>query len=141
MSCLLTQSSSDGGSNAQSDTSMRTAYTVDANGRQLNSIMKVFGKKHASQNSKPIIAHYIKKTGDIKMIGNGIQLNSRWNTFKQDSPMPKSSSLLRSMRLSISTGDMRSMNSPYTRITPHSMQKCFSCLTISTSAKEIPEFW
>ncbi|GFR33617.1 g_PROTEIN_RECEP_F1_2 domain-containing protein [Trichonephila clavata] len=141
MSCLLTQSSSDGGSNAQSDTSMRTAYTVDANGRQINSIMKVFGKKHASQNSKPIVAHYIKKTGDIKMIGNGVQLNSRWNNFKQDSHMPECPPLLRSMRLSISAGDMRTMNIPKTRKTPLSMKKCFSCLTISTSAKEMPEFW
>ncbi|XP_055944439.1 QRFP-like peptide receptor [Argiope bruennichi] len=140
MSCLLTQSSSDGGSNANSEASMRTACTVDANGRPISSIMRAFTKKRSSQK---IIAQYIKKTGAISLANaNNLQVSIQNN--KYDPLYPRNSSLLSQLspakpkldrKHSSSLGDVSKLNQSTSEISSIQPKRCFSCLTISSDGR------
>ncbi|GBO22934.1 hypothetical protein AVEN_207751-1 [Araneus ventricosus] len=140
MSCLLTQSSSDGGSIANSEASMRTAYTVDANGRPISSIMRAFTKKRSSQR---IIAQYIKKTGVINLSNaNSFQNNVQRNKYDPFYPRngnlsnqftPTKSKLDR--KLSSSLGDLSKWSHSNTEISSLEPKRCFSCLTINSEGR------
>ncbi|GIZ00391.1 g_PROTEIN_RECEP_F1_2 domain-containing protein [Caerostris extrusa] len=143
MSCFLTQSSSDGGSNASDGASMRTGCTVDVNARPKGSLMRALTKKRSSQK---IITQYIKKTGVITFSNNNS--NSKlYNSVQQDkcnSSDLKINCLMNHCppmkvklngHLSSSVGDVTKLFNSSSELSPNGAKRCLSCVTINSEGR------
>lgn len=128
MSCFVAHSSSDSGSCGHSDTTQRTAFTID---HRKGSILKSFIKKRSTPK---IIVQYVKRNSQL-LFSDSLPEDPQLYEKEHDKTH------LRKMRLRkncSSTGDLRLLENVSNTTSPlGSHRKCLSCCEINSKESAI----
>lgn len=128
MSCFAAHSSSDSGSCGHSDTTQRTACTLD---HRKESILKSFIKKRSSPK---IIVQYVKRNSQL-LFSDSLQEDPQLYQRERDKKHQRKMSLSKN---SSSTGDLRLIENALNTISPSGTpRKCLSCCEINSKESTI----